>query len=124
MKSIFAYLLVSLVLLQTLSREVLLVDFTLHRTELATRFCVNKARPLLHCDGKCYFAKLAKKQEQRQSQSASSLKERLEMLPVAFRSLVPAAPARWRRVAPSYGPYRAAGTYGCVVWGIFRPPQA
>jgi hypothetical protein len=57
-KAFFSYLLISPVLLQTFSREVLVVDFTLHRATITARFCVNKARPQLHCDGKCYFGTL------------------------------------------------------------------
>jgi len=56
MKSAFAYLCVALVLLQTFSRELLVVDFALNRTTITARFCVNKARPLLHCNGKCHLA--------------------------------------------------------------------
>ena len=122
-KAVFSYLLIVLVLLQTCSREVLLVEFALRRTELTARFCVNKARPQLLCNGKCYFAKLAKKQEQRQSQSAGPLKERLEMLPTAFRSLVPAAPARWAGADARYAHTRAAWIPTRTARGVFHPPQ-
>jgi hypothetical protein len=123
-KAFFSYLLILLVLLQTFSREVLVVDFTLHRATITARFCMNKARPQLHCDGKCYFAKQLKKQEDRESKSASPLKERLEMLPVAFRSLVPVAPAAWASPPVGYGPYQAAWVPTNASQGVFHPPQA
>jgi hypothetical protein len=123
-KAFFSYLLILLVLLQTFSREVLVVDFTLHRATITARFCVNKARPQLHCDGKCYFAKQLKKQEDRESKSTSPLKERLEMLPVAFRSLVPAGPAAWASPPVGYGPYQSAWVPTSVSQGVFHPPQA
>lgn len=118
-----SYLLISLVLLQTLSREVLLVDFALHRTELAATFCVNKARPQLHCDGKCYFAKLAKKQEQRESKSASPLKERLPMLPAAFSAWQGISP---RPLRPASLPYAVLvpGRYAAPLEAVFHPPLA
>ena len=124
MKAFFSYLLISLVLLQTFSREVLVVDFTLHRATITARFCVNKARPQLHCDGKCYFAKQLKKQEERESKSAGPLKERLEMLPVAFRSLVPTAPVRWATVPIGYAAYPAPAVPASGARGVFHPPQA
>ena len=124
MKAFFSYLLISLVLLQTFSREVLVVDFTLNQASITARFCVNKARPQLHCDGKCYFAKQLKKQEEQESKSASPLKERLEMLPVAFRSLVPVAPARWTSAPVGYGPYQSAWVPTNASQGVFHPPQA
>ena len=123
-KAFFSYLLISLVLLQTFSREVLVVDFALNRATITARFCVNKARPLLHCDGKCYFAKQLRKQEERENKSAGPLKERLEMLPVAFRSLVPLVPARWATVPRSYSLHRVAWVPDIASKGVFQPPRA
>jgi hypothetical protein len=124
LKAFFSYLLISLVLLQTFSREVLVVDFTLHRATITARFCVNKARPQLHCDGKCYFAKLLKKQEDRENKAPNSLKERLEMLPAAFRSLVPPVPAQWASAPVGYGRYQLAWVPANAARGVFHPPQA
>ena len=124
MRAFFSYLLISLVLLQTFSREVLVVDFTLHRAVITARFCVNKARPQLRCDGKCYFAKQLKKQEQRESKAPNPLKEKLEMLPLAFSSFVPMAAARWASAPRSYGRYQPAQVPASAMRGIFRPPQA
>jgi len=123
MKSAFAYLCLSLVLLQTFSRELLVVDFALNRTTITARFCVNKARPALHCDGQCYFAKQLKKQQQRESQAPNPLKERLEMLPAALGWLVPARPAAYPASASCFP--RVPGP--AVSWGreraVFQPPQ-
>ena len=124
MKAFFSYLLISLVLLQTFSREVLVVDFTLNRAAITARYCVNKARPQLHCDGKCYFAKQLKKQQERESKSAGPLKERLEMLPTALRSLVPPVPAHWAAVPGGYAAYPAPAVLASAARGVFHPPQA
>jgi len=124
LKAFFSYLLLSLLLLQTFSREVLVMDFTLNRATITARFCVNKARPQLHCDGQCYFAKQLKKQEDRDNKAPSSLKERLEMLPAAFRSLVPPVPVRWASAPVGYGHYPSAWVPTNAARGIFHPPQA
>lgn len=121
-KAFFSYLLVALVLLQTLSREVLLVNFSLNRTELAVRYCVNKARPQLHCDGKCYFAKLAKKQEERETKSAGPLKERLEMLPAAFSAWQPCL-ATYPVATIGYAPATGPAVPTLSGRGVFHPPQ-
>jgi hypothetical protein len=123
-KTFFSYLLISLVLLQTFSREVLVVDFTLNRATITARFCVNKARPQLHCDGQCYFAKKLKQQQERENKAPNSLKEQLEMLPVAFQSLVPAAPQRWGSAPVGYGAFRAAWAPVRAAQGVFQPPRA
>jgi len=122
-KAFFSYLLISLVLLQTFSREVLVVDFTLNRATITARFCVNKARPLLHCDGKCYFAKQLKKQEERESKSAGPLKERLEMLPAALSVWQARSRRAWRPAAPTYA-VLVPGRYAAPLGTVFRPPSA
>ena len=121
MKSCFTYLLTALVLLQTFSRELLVVDFTLNQATITARFCVNKARPQLHCDGKCYFAKQLKKQEERESKSAGPLKERLEMLPAAFSNWQPQPAHGAVQTAPRYARL-VAGTYAAPRGALFRPP--
>lgn len=121
MKLVFAYLFVALVLLQTFSRELLVADFVLNRATITARFCVNKARPQLHCDGKCYFAKQLKKQAERESKSASPLKERLEMLPAAFGGWQPQPLRLVARVALRYG-LLVPGHYAAPLGAVFRPP--
>jgi len=122
-KAFFSYLLISLVLLQTFSREVLVVDFALNRATITARFCVNKARPQLHCDGKCYFAKQLKQQEERENKAPNVLKEKLEMLPTAFSGLVPPAPARWAIAPVGYPAQRTATVPVSALRGVFQPPQ-
>ena len=120
-KAFFSYLLILLVLLQTFSREVLVVDYTLNRAAITARFCVNKARPQLHCDGKCYFAKQLKKQEERESKSAGPLKERLEMLAATFRPWQPQAVRPLARSVRRYAPL-VPGAYNAPLGAVFRPP--
>jgi len=53
---LLALFLAALVLLQALGQEVLVVDYRLHKARITEQYCVNKARPRLHCDGKCRLA--------------------------------------------------------------------
>ena len=124
MKSGFAYLLVALVLLQTFGRELLVADFALNRAAITARFCVNKARPALRCDGKCYFAKQLKKQQERENNAPSPLKERLQMLPDTAARLVPVRPPAYPVAALRYRPLPVPAVPMLGLRGIFRPPQA
>ncbi len=123
-KTFFSYLLISLVLLQTFSREVLVVDFTLNRATITARFCVNKARPQLHCDGQCYFAKKLKQQQDHENRVPNPLKEKLEMLPTTLASLVPPAPVRWAALPVSYAPGGFSQLPASAPQGVFQPPRA
>jgi len=122
-KACFAYVLVALVLLQTFSREVLVVDYALNQATITARFCVNKARPALHCNGKCHLAQQLRQQQERENKAPSLLKERLEMLPSGALCLVPPRPTTYPAAARGYRrmPPRAAPDLG--LRGIFRPPQ-
>jgi hypothetical protein len=120
-KSFFAYLLMALVLLQTFSRELLVVDFALNQATITARFCVNKARPALHCDGKCYFAKKLKQQEDRENKAPSPLKERLEMLPATFGGWQAPAVARVPQAAGRYA-LLVPGRYAAPLSAVFHPP--
>lgn len=122
-KQLSAYALLALVLLQVFSREVLVVDYALNRTSITARFCVNKARPELHCDGQCYFAKQLKKQQEREDKLPNPLKERLEMLPATFFR-VPPRPATYPVAAAHYPPLPAPHLPSLGLRALFRPPQA
>jgi hypothetical protein len=120
-KACFAYLLAALVLLQTFSRELLVVDFALNQATITARFCVNKARPQLHCDGKCYFAKQLKKQEERENKALNPLKERLEMLPAAFSTWHLQPVRAVAKAASCYAGFVPA-RYAAPLTAVFRPP--
>ena len=122
MKAFFSYFLVALVLLQTFSREVLVVNFTLNRATITARFCVNKARPQLHCDGRCYFAKKLKQEQERENKAPNTLKEKLDMLPLALRGLVPAAPVRYGRGPSGYAACPPAWSPTSPGRDVFQPP--
>ena len=36
----------------------------MNQAELTAKYCINKAKPMLKCNGKCYLAKQLKKQEE------------------------------------------------------------
>ena len=123
MKSCLAYVLVALVLLQTFSREVLVVDYALNRATITARFCVNKARPMMHCNGKCYMAQKIKQQQEREEKLPNPLKERWEMLPVAAVSLVPPCPVTYQALPVRYHRKPDPNTPDLGLGAIFRPPQ-
>lgn len=39
------------------------VDFKMNQKEITAKYCVNKDRPQLRCNGNCYLAKQLKKQD-------------------------------------------------------------
>lgn len=55
---------VSVVLMQALQGFITFVDFKVNQKEIIQKYCINKDRPKLKCDGNCYLAKQLKKQDE------------------------------------------------------------
>lgn len=58
-------------LLQSFSRMGVLTYFYLNQKTITKTFCINKSKPNLHCNGKCYLAKKLKKAEEKSRQHTS-----------------------------------------------------
>ena len=123
MKRLLAYLLTVLLLLQSFGRELLVLHFKANQTELAARYCVNKTRPSLHCDGKCYLARQIRRIERGSTKAPSS-----ELAKVKFEVV---APARLHLAAPVWVGYPVARRYArlaarthapVALGGVFHPP--
>ena len=55
-----------------------MVDYALNKTMITKNFCENKAKPKMHCNGKCHLKKQLEKDDKQQS-LPSSLKEKSEI---------------------------------------------
>jgi hypothetical protein len=121
MHRILAFFLVTLMLLQTLGQEVLVVDYQLNKARITELYCVNKARPMLHCNGKCHLAQQLRKAEGGDKKVPEMLaKVKYEVLPIA--ALLLPQPQRWPAAAQAYA-HPAVARYAAVPGrGVFRPP--
>ena len=62
LKYTFVILLLTALMAQTFSRSIAMADYMVN-LEAYKKACVNKAKPMLHCNGKCQMLKKMKKQE-------------------------------------------------------------
>jgi len=117
-----AFFLAALMLLQTLGREVLVVDYQLNKARITALYCVNKARPTLHCNGKCHLAKQLRKTEGDPKAPAGAVaKVKFEVLPTTGPEL---PRPHWRPAVPVRYPALAAARWAPVpATGVFRPPH-
>ncbi|ALW86707.1 hypothetical protein AUC43_17455 [Hymenobacter sedentarius] len=119
-----AFFLAALMLLQTLGQEVLVVDYQLNKARITALYCVNKARPQLHCNGKCHLAKQLRKADaaEKKAPAGAQAKVKYEVLPSAAFALL--APRRWRLPARRYPALATARGAAVPPPGVFRPPLA
>lgn len=72
MKFLAVSILMLLVLLQTFSKYVLMAEYTINKDYIAKNLCENKARPTLHCNGKCQLMKKMAEEEKQNSSNPNS----------------------------------------------------
>ena len=69
------------VLLQTFSRFVIEADYFFNKNYITKVLCINKAKPKMHCNGKCYLSRQLKEQEKQEQQIPDSRKINFEVAP-------------------------------------------
>ena len=122
MARLLALLLAALVLLQTFSRELVVLDYRVHKERITELFCVNKDKPALHCNGKCHLVKQLRKASDSESKApaAGFSKVKYEVVvPPIFRlaASVSGRPQPLRFKPAALGFYASAPGRG-----IFHPP--
>jgi hypothetical protein len=62
--------------------------FHLNRTYIASKFCVNKTKPELRCNGKCFLSKKLKEAEKKQEQQLpQQVKQWVEISPCTISTI-------------------------------------
>ncbi|HSC54241.1 MAG TPA: hypothetical protein VLC98_11485 [Phnomibacter sp.] len=70
MKKCIACLVLLVISVQLMYPAVFTVWFYANQKAIASKYCENKKRPMLHCDGKCYLAKKIAAAEKQESKEA------------------------------------------------------
>lgn len=63
---------------QSVAKTIIYFQFKSNQKQLAETVCENKNKPKSCCEAKCYLDKEIKKEEKRQSDSSSSIKDKAE----------------------------------------------
>ena len=114
--------LVLVVLTSLQSYLVIETAFALNRDEIAARYCVNRDRPEMHCDGACELTRRLEAQHEREREDQTAL---LEVALSATMWLAPVA-----RLVPPDGrvPERGRPADERAALGppatVFHPPRA
>lgn len=107
------------ILLQTFSRFVVEADYFLNKNYIAEVLCLNKQKPAMHCNGKCYLSKKLKEQE-KQEQAPTAKKSKIEVeiftLSEPFRINI-----CYQRSEPEYLPAILL-PLSSLPRSVFRPP--
>jgi len=125
MKLIGAIILSFLLLTQTFSKWMVLLDYQVNKEYISQNLCENKSRPMLHCNGKCQLSKkLAAENEQNNNPTSNhtvktGLSEILFIQPLPVFSLSENVSMR-KNLYPAY----VMVAYSAPLSSIFHPPSA
>jgi hypothetical protein len=84
MKLLLAPILVLLMLTQTFSKWVIVAEYQLNKEYIAKNLCINKAKPRLHCNGKCQMMKKLAEEEKENSSSTTTKHFKINIQQVVF----------------------------------------
>jgi hypothetical protein len=122
MKLILVSALMALVFTHTFSKWMVVVEYNLNKDFIAKNLCVNKAKPKLHCKGKCQMMKKLAEEEKQNSTENNSTKIKMQELVFSneiHKPVVP-IPVRAKR---SYNEDSPVSEYNSPLTSIFHPPS-
>jgi hypothetical protein len=124
MKLILIPLLMMLLLVQTFSSWMVVLQYQLNKNYIAKNFCVNKAKPKMHCNGKCQMMKrLAEEEKQNSSSTTNNIKKiKIEQLFFSDETNKPTMPSL-TYVALCYNEEQPFPKHSSPVTSIFHPPS-
>jgi hypothetical protein len=106
---------------QCAAKTVIFLSFKFNQKELAATVCENKDKPKSCCAAKCYLEKEIKKEDKRQSDSSSSLKDKTEKveLKTGFVTFVFAPAIAAKQMITS----KSGDLPDAIYFSIFHPPS-
>jgi uncharacterized protein YneF (UPF0154 family) len=72
MKRLLAIGMIGVLMLHCFSRIGLFVSYQLNKDYIAKVLCINRDKPQMRCNGRCYLAKKIKAQEEREGKAAAN----------------------------------------------------
>ena len=121
MKFLLVPILIALLFTQTFSKWVVLLEYNLTKDFIAKNLCVNKARPQLHCNGKCQMMKRLAEEEKQNSSNNSTTKISIQDL-FCSNARIQLDPPLLHAALVSINEDPPISAYSTPVVSIFHPP--
>ena len=108
--------------LQCFHQALMLVGFYANQDYIARTSCINKARPQMHCNGKCQLMKKMQQEERQEKEDAARKGENKNEI-ISSKSFYPQLPGCLPRIIVQYFPRYASVHITQSAPAIFHPPQ-
>jgi hypothetical protein len=122
MKLILVLILMLLVAVQSFSKGLILLDYQVNQEYIAKTLCENKARPKLHCKGKCQLMKqLAAEEKSSNGQEGTTAKVQFATL-LFQNDIAPIATLSFGAIISNPEVYYLLKPYTAPRSAVFHPP--
>ncbi len=122
MKKIAILFLVTAVLLQCSMKVAIVAYYQINKDYIASNLCVNKEKPKMQCNGKCYLSKKIKAQEDQEQKLPSVLKGLDEITLFCSHYTISFSPVI-HVISNLLNQKYILKYYNSPLVGIFQPPQ-
>lgn len=79
MRSIISIFLLGIIALSVFGQGVVVIRYYINKQYIAAELCENRARPMLHCDGKCVLARKLQEADRQEKQQGIVKTEKFEV---------------------------------------------
>ncbi|WP_210488632.1 hypothetical protein [Rufibacter aurantiacus] len=122
LKNLAAILLLSVMLTQAFSKFFIVLDYEANKDFISKVLCINREKPQMHCNGKCYLMKKLKKAEQTQNQGNNKTQKQKQDITLYYQPIV--ASTTTQTLQPTLSPTSApVGRPIGVHVSVFHPPK-
>ncbi|MBP9152453.1 MAG: hypothetical protein KBF73_09240 [Flavobacteriales bacterium] len=122
MKSFGISLLIVGLLVQVMSASLILFNYEVNTASIIEKFCENKDKPELHCDGKCHLAKQIQADSEQKSETPASESELMTFVLTIQKTTAFEFKFFRSDIAQANSLY-IEGNYSNQLQSIFHPPQ-
>ncbi|MGL1887664.1 MAG: hypothetical protein OCD76_14200 [Reichenbachiella sp.] len=106
----------------TLAVPLIFMDYAARQDYISTVLCINKDKPMLNCDGKCYLAqKLKAAQEQQEEENQINFKSGVSFY--AYQSGYDLPNNLASDIVTDYHVKKSNGKVSASIASIFKPPR-
>jgi hypothetical protein len=122
LRFILSITLALLILLNSLGRVFIVLEYQLNKDYIAKILCINRDKPQLACNGKCHLKKQLQKAEEQEKKTANSAEGKSEMPWLCYMASFSLQTPVFKLIPTIVGVYLMAHTTAHP-FGIFQPPQ-
>lgn len=120
-KALFTGFFVFLLMFQSLDRFGMIAFYELNKAYITEMFCVNKSRPALSCEGKCFLQKQLKEKDKSEKQVPGKVLDvkEIHLIPIENQA-DPNLAVLFKKVVPLFVNSFIGGNY---IQEVFHPPK-